>query len=145
MPDEIDPEQERAEKQRLLSELAQKGPFKKTALPRSTEIEDPAALADLYRQSVGLPDETTEEPLTPDAAPRSISKITHYEIKAMKVKASTQEETSAKRQTQFANFFIRTWFGLTASFKPKADKRTRCQLHGHECAHCGAKFHKIAE
>jgi hypothetical protein len=145
LPEEIDLEREKAEKQRLLAALEHNGPFqKKTALP-SRESEDTNALAGLYRQAVGLPDEQGNEITTESVSrpPQNIAKITHYEIRAMKVKSAVQEQNALKTQKRFADFFIRAWFGLTEVFAPRLDKRTRCQMHGHECLHCGAKFLKV--
>jgi hypothetical protein len=145
LPEEIDLEQEKAEKQRLLAALEQNGPFQKKPAAPIRESEDTNALAGLYRQSVGLPDEQTNEITTESVSrpPQNIAKITHYEIRAMKVKSATQEQKALKTQKRFADFFIRAWFGLTEVFAPRLDKRTRCQMHGHECLHCGAKFLKV--
>jgi hypothetical protein len=145
LPEEIDLELEKAEKQRLLAALEQNGPFQKKPPAPSRESEDTNALAGLYRQSVGLPDELGNEIMeSVSKPPQNIAKITHYEIRAMKVNSAAQEQKAVQTQKRFADFFIRTWFSITEMFEPRLDKRTRCQLHGHECMHCGAKFLKVA-
>ena len=147
MAEETEAELERAEKQRLLAELEQNGPFQKKTPRHSTEIEDVNALAGLYRHSIGLNEEPApaEEtlPESPSASAKSLAKITHYEIQAMRNKAAVQQTTAASTQKQFADFFIRAWFDIVSVFQPRTDKRTRCQLEGHTCKHCGAKFHKV--
>lgn len=143
MADEPNPDQREAEKQRLLAELEQNRPFQKKDRPRSKEIEDPNALAGLYRHTLGLTDE--QPPDTGATTPKHITKITHYEIKAMKVSAATQEQTSVKTKKRFADFVIRAWFTIKSMFAHREDHRTRCQMEGHECLHCGARFSKVAE
>jgi hypothetical protein len=145
LPEEVDLEKEKAEKQRLLAALEQNVPFPKKAAAPSRESEDTNALAGLYRQSVGLPgqSETDNGGESTPKPPQNITRITHYEIRAMKVKSATQDQKAAQTKKSFADFFIRAWFGITEVFAPRLDKRSRCQMHGHECLHCGAKFLKI--
>ncbi len=131
---------EKAEKQRLLSELAAKGDFKKAVRPTS-ENEDQEALGELYRQSVKLPEsaenEMHEEPLTETAPIRPITRITHHEIKAMRAVTSTEAEPVAVAQHKVGNFIIRAWDAFVSSLKPKTIK---CAADAHACIHCVARF-----
>jgi hypothetical protein len=128
--------QDRANKRRLLSEVARSEAPHNSNFSRSSEVENPGELLELFRQKVGL----TEAVPQPSYEPGEITKMTTDQIKTMRAKVPDKvEETGIKKQV--ADGIIHVWFNFLATFMPKEGNRTNCHANGHQCAHCGTKIY----
>ncbi len=102
-------------------------------LAQEREVE---ALQSLYRQVVHLPEPEPE--YQPDGP---ITRMTHNQLKAMKVKVAHEVEVKVPFKETVANFIIRSFDELKQTFKSSsAPRRTKCLDVGHECIHCGKQF-----
>ncbi len=102
-------------------------------LAQEREVE---ALQSLYRQVVHLPEPEPE--YQPD---EPITKMTHNQLKAMRVKVAHEVEVKVPFKETVANFVIRSFDELKQMFKSSsAPRRLKCLDVGHECIHCGKQF-----
>jgi hypothetical protein len=115
------------------NELIEVPPLAASDLAQEREVE---ALQSLYRQVVHLPEPEPE--YQPDGP---ITKMTHNQLKAMKVKVAHEVEVKVPFKKTVANFVIRSFDELKQTFKSSsAPRRLKCLDNGHECIHCGKLF-----
>jgi hypothetical protein len=102
-------------------------------LAQDREVE---ALQTLYRQVIHLPE--PEREYQPD---EPITRMTHNQLKSMRVKVAHEVEVKVPFKETVANFVIRSFDELKEMFKNNnAPRRLKCLDVGHECIHCGKQF-----
>lgn len=94
----------------------------------------------LYRQAVRYT-EPNPEVIAPTVKP-PITRMTHNELKAMRVVTAKETETKTPVQVSAINWIIRTFDEFVSSFQPQKEERKRptCLDSGHQCMHCGQKL-----
>ena len=124
-----------ADKERLLKEL-KSASISSTRLPALENPEHVEALHDLFGQVVGLPKEA--EVAVKPKSPR----MTHNELKAMKVVASKVQDPKINIAQRFSQTLIQTWCSIQSlfAFTPRKTNALTCVQNGHECSHCGTKI-----
>jgi len=121
------------DKQRLLEELATAS-TSSTRLPALESPEHVEALHELFSEVVGLPKE--EEVAPKPKSPR----MTHNELKAMKVVSSKVQETKTPLMQRISQAVIRFGCNVQSLFVAPKANATTCKQSGHVCAHCGTKI-----
>jgi len=93
-------------------------------------------LQSLVNQLVKLP---AEEPPVEEEETPVVPRLSQDEIKQIKsVHVDPYIKVSFKER--YATFLIKFLDELRVALVPEA-RRTRCQLDGHECKHCGTKYY----
>jgi hypothetical protein len=123
-----------SDKQRLLEEL-KSATISSTRLPALENPEHIDALHDLYGQVVGLSKETEQ------AKPKS-PRMTHNELKAMKVVASQVQSPKIGIAQKVSQVLIQLGCGMKSmfSFTPRRTNALTCKQTGHQCSQCGTSI-----